>query len=264
MAQTLLAALTSGLALAGVLAVGGVAAARFGRGMPHLGVAAVGAGVAVLAGRLTTLPWPLTMLLVTVAGAAAGTAAYLVDRRSREVEAPVWPPVLLPDVAVLALGVAVATLARPSGAIELPLGPLGGLASTSGAVAAGVAGVVSAFVIAALPLRRRRMLVWSVAVGLTAATMALGAGSVAVRGEALVPAFGVPDIVGLSLRAAAVAVVGRRGAPAAVAAALVLGMGESLLRTQWSVGDAAVAPTLALLAYGLWVTHRTYKPVPAV
>ena len=256
MGQTLLAAVTSGLALAGVLTVGGVAAARFATHMPHLGVAGVGAGVAVLAGRLTNLPWPLAMAVVAAAAGAAGIIAGLVDRRARAVDAPVWPPALLPDVAVLALGVAIATLARPAAAIELPLGPLGGLGSTTGAIAAGAVGFAGALLVAGVPGHRRRMPVWMLAVVLTAVAMALGGGSLALRGEALVPAFGIPDVVGVAVRAVAVGVIARKGTGAAVAAALVLGVGESLLRTQWSFGDAAVVPALLVVAYGLWHTYR--------
>ena len=261
MGQSLLAAVTSGLALAGVLAVGGVAAVRFGKHMPHLGVAGVGAGVAVVAGRLTALPWPLAVAVVAVAGAVAGIVAGLIDRRARAVDAPVWPPALLPDVAVLALGVAIATFARPAAAIELPLGPLGGLASTSGSIAAGVVGLVSAFVVAAVPAHRRRLPAWMLAVALAAVTMALGGGSLALRGEALVPAFGIPDVVGISLRAVAVGVLARKGTAAAVVAALVLGVGESVLRTQLALGDTAVVPALLVIAYGLWTTYRTPAPV---
>ena len=257
MGQSLLAAVTSGLALAGVLAVGGVAAGRLGTQMPHLGAAAVGAGVAVVAGRLTTLPWPLALALVALVGGAAGGCAGLVDRRARSVDAPVWPPPLLPDVAVLALGVAIATLARPAAAIELPLGPLGGLASSTGAIAAAVVGIGSALLVGAVPAHRRRLPVWVLAVALTAVTMAVGGGSLALRGEALVPAFGIPDVVGVAVRAVAVGVIARKGMAAAVAAALVLGVGESLLRSQWSLGDTAVVPALLVVAYGLWTTYRT-------
>ena len=263
MGQTLLAAATSGLALAGVLAVGGVAAARFGAPMPHLGVAGLGAGVAVIAGRLTSLPWPVAVAVVVLAGAVAGVLGGLIDRRARAVDAPVWPPALLPDVAVLALGVGVATLARPAAAIELPLGPLGGLASTGAAVAACGVGVAGALLLAALPVHRRRLPAWLLAGALTAAAMALGAGSVAIRGEALVPAFGIPDVIGVAVRAAAVGVVARWGTVAAIGAALALGVGESLLRTQLSLGDAAIVPALLVIAYGLWTTFRAPSAVAA-
>lgn len=263
MDQTLVTAVASGLALAGVLAVAGTAAARFARGMPHLGIAAVGAGVSVLAGRLTALPLALMLLTIGVAAGIAGALAWLVDRRAREVDAPVWPPVLLPDVAVLALGVAAASLLRPSTAIDLPLGPMGGLASNRAALIAFVVGVAAALLWSAPRLATRPLVQWVVVAATTAVVVALGAGSVAVRGEAVVPAFGVPDVIGLSLRAAAVGVVARRGVWPAIAAAAALGVGESLLRAQLSTGDAAVLPALAVLAWGLWTTARTPAVRPA-
>ena len=257
MGQTLLAAVASGLALAGVLAVAGTAAARFERGMPHLGLAGVGVGVAVLAGRLANLRAPVALALVVVAAAAAGALAWFVDRRAREVDAPVWPPALLPDAAVLAIGLALAAFLRPPSAIELPLGPLGGLASNTAALVGFAIGIVAAIAVAVtLAGGRRQRLGWILAVGGTALAMAVGAGWVAIRGEMVVPAFGVPDVVGMSLRAAAVGVVGRRGVGAAIAAAVVLGVGESLLRAQLAWNEAAVLPALVVLAYGLWQTYR--------
>lgn len=264
MGQTLLAAVASGLALAGALAVAGVAAGRFSVGMPSIALGGLGGAVAVLAGRLTSLPTPAAVVVLVAAGAAAGAGGFLLDRRARDVDAPAWPPVLLADVAVLGLALGIAALLRPLAAIELPLGPLGGLASTSGAVIACITGLVLAFVIGALPVGDRRNIVgWAAAVAATAVVVGLGSGSLSVRGEALVPAFGVPDVIGLSLRAAAVGVVARRRATAAVAAALVLGVGESVLRAELSLGEAALFPAVGVLAWGVWRAQREQPVVAA-
>jgi hypothetical protein len=92
--------------------------------------------------------------------------------------------------------------------------------------------------------------------------MTLGAGAVAVRGEAVVPALAVPDVAGVALRAAAVGAFARNGLWQGVMAAVVLGMGESLLRSQLSTGEAALLPALLILAWSVWQTYgRT--PVPA-
>ena len=253
MGQTLLAAVASGLALAGVLAVAGTAAGRFSVGFPSIAVGGLGTAVAVLAARLTSLPTPAALVVLGAAGAGIGTAGFLLERRVRDVDAPAWPPVLLAEVAVLGLALGVAALLRPLAAIELPLGPLGGLASTSGAVIACISGVGLAFAVGALPSGDRRNLVgWAAGVAATAVVLAVGSGSLSVRGEALVPAFGVPDVIGVALRAAAVGVVGRDRASVAVVAALVLAVGESVLRAQWSMGEAAVLPALGVLGWGLW------------
>lgn len=257
MGQTLLAAVASGLALAGALAVAGVAAGRFSSGLPSLGLGGLGAAVAVLAGRVAGLPAAAGLLALAAAGAVVGATGFLLDRRARDVDAPAWPPALLPEVGVLGLALGLAALLRPVTAIELPLGPLGGLASTSGAVIACVAGLTLAFVIGALPSGDRRNLAgWAAAVAGTAVIVALGSGSLSVRGESLVPAFGIPDIVGLSLRAAAVGVLCRSRATYAVAAAVVLGVGESVLRAQFSTGEAALLPALAILAWGVWQSRE--------
>ena len=252
MGQTLLAAVVSGLALAGAIAVAGMGAGRVSRSVPHIGIGGLGAAVAVLAGRFPSLPGPLTLLAVAAAGAAVGCVACVLDRRAREVDAAVWPPALLPEVAVLGLALAIAGLLRPATAIELPLGPLGGLASTTGAVVACVTGVVLAAGVVVRPVTRRAMPGWAVAVGGTAVVVTLGAGLVATRGDVMVPAFGIPDVVGLALRAAAVGVFARHGFGPGLAAAGVLGVGESLLRSQLSTGEAALLPALAIIAWGVW------------
>ena len=257
MGQTLLAAMASGLALAGVLAAGGTAAVRFSRGMPHLGVAAVGAGAAVVGSRLAAWPTPVALVAVALVAAAAGGVAWVVDRRARNVDAPVWPPALLPEVAVLAIGVCLAALLRPSSAIDLPVGPLGGLASTTGAVVAFGIGVAAALATAAvMSTGRRHLLGWILAVVGTACTLAMGAGWLSLRGAAVVPAFGIPDVIGLAVRAAAVGVVGRNGVVQTIAAALVLGVGEALLRSQLSWAETAALPAIAVVAWGLWRTYR--------
>ena len=260
MGQTLLAAMASGLALAGALAIAGTGAGRFGRTVPHIGIGGLGGAAAVLAGRLPDLPGPLVLVAVAGAGALLGCIACVVDQRSREVDAPVWPPALLPEVAVLGVALAVAGLLRPSAAIDLPLGPLGGLASTTGSVVACIAGLGIALVASARPMTRRAMPAWALIVAGTAVVVTLGAGGVAIRGEVLIPAVGIPDIVGLSLRAAAVGVVARRGLWAGLTAALVLGAGEAVLRSQLSTGEAALLPAVAILAWSVW---RARGPAPS-
>jgi hypothetical protein len=262
MGQTLLAAVTSGLALAGVIAVGGMAAGRFSRGVPHIGIGGLGAAAAVVAARLPNLQGPPKLLVVAVAGALAGGLGFLVDRRAREIDAAVWPPPLLAELAVLGLALGLVGLLRPSSAIELPLGPLGGLTSTWGALAACAVGLVFALLTVAGPIGRRALAGWALAAAGAAIAVALGAGSVVVRGEVVVPAFGVPDVAGLALRAAAVGVVARRGVWPGIGAALALGIGESLLRTQFSTGEAALVPTVAVLAWSVWSEGRR-APVTA-
>lgn len=257
MGQTLLAAVASGLALAGALAVAGITAGRFAVAVPALGVGALGGAAAVLAGRLPALPAFAMITIVAGAGAVAGVAGFVLDRRVRAVDAPAWPPALLADIAVVGLALGLAAVLRPVTAIELPLGPLGGLASTSGAVIACLAGLGLAFGVGALPIGdRRTVLGWAAGVGATAVVVALGSGAIAVRGESLVPAFGIPDVLGIALRAAAVGVLARSRATAAVAAALVLGVGESVLRSELSAGEAALLPAVGVLAWALWRATR--------
>ncbi|MBW3654098.1 MAG: hypothetical protein KY433_11050, partial [Actinobacteria bacterium] len=131
----------------------------------------------------------------------------------------------------------------------------------AGITAFGV-GVAGAFIVAAV-LRRRPAAGWVLAVTASAVVVAVGGGTVGFAGEPAAIALDVPDVVGLALRAAAVGVVARARAVPAVAAAIVLGVGESLLRSQGSLGEAAVVPALAVLAWGLWATNRTPAVQPA-
>ena len=262
MGQTLLAAVTSGFALAGVLAVAGTGAGRLSRRMPHIGVGAVGAAAAVIAARLTTAPAPVRLLAVVAAGAVAGCLACLLERRVREVDAPVWPPALLAEVAVLGLALGIAGLARPATALDLPLGPLGGLSTMMGSTIAGIAGITFALIATAAGIVRREMLLWAVVAGGTAAALAFGAGAVALQSEAIVATFGIPDVAGLALRAAAVGVFARRGLWPGILAALVLGVAESVARSQFSTGEAALLPAVAVLAWGVWQAGRR-APVTA-
>ena len=263
MGQTLLAAMATGLALAGALAIAGVGAGRFGRGVPHIGLGGLGGAAAVVAGRLGDLPGPLLLLAVAGTGALLGCVACVLDRRAREVDAPVWPPALLPEAAVLGLALAVGGVLRPAAAIDLPLGPLGGLASTTGSVVAFIVGVGVAALASTQLLSRRAMPAWALVVAGTAVAVTLGAGGIAIRGEVLIPAIGMPDIVGLALRAAAVGVFARRGLWPGLAAALVLGGGEALLRSQLSTGEAALLPVLAVLAWSVWRARTVAVPAAA-
>lgn len=252
MGQTLLAATASGLALAGVLAVAGAAAARFGRDMPHLGIGAVGAAAAVGVGRLNGWPIAASALVMILAAGLLGVAAWAVDRQVRASVGPVWPPPLLADVVVLGLAIGVAGLLRTATAIELPLGPMGGLATTPAAAVAGVIGV--AFGVAVLlpaVVKRGEALGWALAAIGTAVAIAVGSGGLVLGGQVLMPAFGVPDILGLAIRAAAVGVLARRGVVWAVGAALAFGLFEAALRAWLSSGEAAIVPALLVLAWAL-------------
>lgn len=256
MGQTLLAAVTSGLALAGVLAVAGAGAGRVSRPVPHLGIGGLGAAMAVLAARLPLLVSPFRLFVVAVVAAAVGCAGGLLDRRARAVEAPVWPPALLAEVAVLGLALGLAGLLRPASAIDLPLGPLGGLSSMAAAVAACITGIVLAVVVGARPVARRELMVWAVAVAGTAVAVTLGAGGVAINGGVFVPAFGVPDVAGIALRAAAVGAVARLGTWRGIAAALALGLVESALRSLLSTGETALLPAILVLGWAVWRDGR--------
>lgn len=164
---------------------------------------------------------------------------------------------LLPEVGLLGLALFVVGVLRPATAMELPLGPLGGLASTTGAIVACVAGIALAAAVTAGPVARRTMPGWALAVAGTAVVVSIGAGFVAVRGDVVVPVLGVPDVVGLALRAAAVGVFARHGVGPVIGAALVLGVGETLLRSQFSTGEAALLPALGILAWSVWSDARS-------
>lgn len=257
MGQTLQAGVAPGLALAGLLAVTGIAAARFGRSLPHLGVGAVGAAVAAAAGRLTSAP-PIVLAVALVAGGALlGLLAAAVDDRARRSVRPLWPPPLLADVAVLALAIGTGALLRPPLTVDLPVGPLGGFPPMTEAVVALVVGLAAAVVIAQRGVRERpAALTWAIVGAAGAVVGVLGSGALALRAQAIAPVFAVVDVVGLGVRAAAVGVVARYGPAWGVGAALLLGVGETLL-AQAPVAHLGLVPAAVLLAVGLWDATRT-------
>lgn len=257
MGQTLQAGVAPGLALAGLLAVAGIAAARFGRMLPHVGIGAVGVAVAAAAGRLTTLPtWGLAVVLIA-GGAVLGVIAAEVDARARAAQRPLWPPPLLADVAVLALAVGVGAIVRPPLAVDLPVGPLGGFPPLTEAVIALIIGVIGAVVITRPALRERPAhLTWAIVAAVTAVIAVLGSGALALRAQAIAPVFAVVDVAGLGLRAAAVGVVARYGALWGVAAAVLIGVGEALLVNVATIANVGLVPTVLLLGVGLWDAGR--------
>ena len=260
MGQTLQAGVAPGLALAGLLAVAGIAAGRFGRGVPHLGVGAVGVAVAAAAGRMTSLPTAAMAVVLLVGGAALGVAAAVVDERAARTTRPLWPPALLPDVAVLALALGIGALLRPALTVDLPVGPLGGYPPMTEAVVAVILGLTAAGAVAHPAVRERPVwLTWAIVGATTAVIAVLGSGALALRAQTIAPVFAVVDVVGLGLRAAAVGVVARYGAAWGVATALLLGVGEGLL-LQAPVAHLALLPASLLLAVGLWVAVRADRP----
>ena len=87
-----------------------------------------------------------------------------------------------------------------------------------------------------------------------------------VTGEPLLPAFGMPDVVGIAVRAAAVGaaaqLLGGRNPSASTAhtawligAAVVLGLGESLARALTGATEVLVLPALAILLLAAWRTN---------
>ena len=257
MGQTLQAGVAPGLALAGLLAVAGIAAARFGGTLPHLGIGAVGVAVAAAAGRLTTMPtWGLAGALI-VGAALLGVIAAEVDARAHGAEGPLWPPPLLADVAVLALAVGVGAILRPPLTVDLPVGPLGGFPPLTEAVVALIIGVAGAAVITRPALRDRPAhLTWAIVAAVTAVVAVLGSGALALRAQAIAPVFAVVDVAGLGLRAAAVGVAARYGAVWGVAAAVLLGVGEALLVNVATVANIGLVPAVLLLGAGLWDAGR--------
>lgn len=257
MGQTLQAGVAPGLALAGLLAVTGIAAARFGHGLPHLGVGGVGVAVAAAAGRMTTVSTAVLALLLLAGGALLGMAAAFVDERAARRTRPLWPPALLPDVAVMALALGVGALLRPPLTVDLPVGPLGGFPPMTEAIVALGLGLTAAGVVAHPAVRERpAWLTWAIVGAATAVIAVLGAGALALRAQAIAPVFAVVDIVALGLRAAAVGVVARYGAVWGVTTALLLGVGEALL-LQAPVAYVALLPTVILLVVGLFAPART-------
>lgn len=257
MGQTLQAGVASGLALAGFLAIAGIAAARFGRDLPHLGVGAVGLAVASSAGRLTTVHAAVMALILVGGGTVLGVVAATVDERIRTTTRSLWPPPLLADAAVLALAVGVAAILRPPLTVDLAVGPLGGFPPLPEAVAALVVGLAGAAVISSLGVRYRAdVLTWAIVAAVVAVVAVLGSGALALRTQALAPVFAVVDVAGLSVRAAAVGVVARQGAVWGVTAALVLGVGEGLLTNSGVWPHVGLVPALLVLGTGLALAAR--------
>lgn len=252
MGQTLQGATASGLALAGVLVIAGMAAARLGREFPHLGAGAVGAGAAVVAGRLIASHAVVRLAVVLLVAAAAGAAAWWVDRRIATSKSHWWPPTLLAEVGVVALAIGLASLLRLPTAVELPLGVLGGITGHLAAAIAAVVGLAAALAVGTRVLANTPpVLPWVVCAAGTAVAVAVGSGMLPLAGVPALPAFGIPDVVGIAVRAVAVGVVARRGLWWGVAAAVVLGFGESALRATWSLGDVALLAYLAVIVAGL-------------
>jgi hypothetical protein len=257
MGQTLQAGVAPGLALAGVLVIAGFLAARFGGVMPHLGVGAVGAAVAVGAGRMTSLADVVVVVVIAAGAAAVGAAAWFVDARVRETEGPLWPPALLPEIAVLGVAIAVAAFVRAPLAVDLPVGPLGGFpALPEGIIALGL-GVVGVGALSLPALRDRSdMLIWAVGAAVVGVAAILGSGALALRAGSVAPVFGAADVVGIAIRAAAVGVVARYGVTWGVAAGVLLGLAEGLITTAAPSAQAGVIPALIVLGAGLVVANR--------
>jgi hypothetical protein len=257
MGQTLQAGVAPGLALAGLLAVAGIAAARFGGSLPHVGIGAVGVAVAASAGRLATAPTAVLAVVLIAGGAALGLAACAVDERARRPARPLWPPPLLPDVAVLGLAVGAGAILRPALTVDLPAGPLGGFPPLTEGVVGLIVGLAGAAVIAHRGVRQRPApLTWAVVGAVTAVVAVLGSGALALRAQAIAPVFAVVDIAGLGLRAAAVGVVARYGAVWGVAAAVLLGVGEALLTHSLTGAHVGLLPAVAVLGVGVWDAGR--------
>ena len=265
MGQTVLGSMVSGLALAGVLAIAGAAAAQLGRRLPHLGAAAVGVGASAIAGRLALRPLPVVLAGVVVAAAVGGALAWLIEQRLSKATAHGWPPPLLGDVTILALGLAVMALVRAPTAVELPLGVLGGLTSGPAAgasLAVGLAATAALYLVHAED--RAALVTWVAATMAVATTVGLGSGMLVVGSQPAVPAFGVPDVIGIALRAIAVAIIGKRwGWMWMIAAALALGVGEAVFRNRWTTGELAVVPSLLIIALALRRERHQPEPVAA-
>lgn len=245
----IVAALLPGIALGGVLALAGAwSLLARGADLPHLGVGALAGALALAAARVPLLPRPVVALLVVVLGAGLATLLAFIDRRGRRVRGG---SSLLPDLAVLAAVVAAASLLRPVTAIPLPFGPLGGQPGVLAALAAGILGAGGALGLSSPAVRRLRpVLRWSVAGALLGATVALAGGAASPSAAAFGSIVGLPDTVGLALRAAAVAFAARRGVADAVAAGMVLGIAELVLLRLVPLTGAALLPAVVALGIG--------------
>jgi hypothetical protein len=183
-----------------------------------------------------------------------GLAGQLVDQRARAETGPLWPPRLLPDVAVLGLAVAVAAVLRPALSVDLPVGPLGGLPGLGEAIVALVIGVGGALLVDSPALARRGdAVVWAAVGALVALTVVIGSGALTLRAQAIAPVFAVADVLGIGLRAAAVGVAARSGLPWGIAAAVSLGLVEGLLLPRAPGLALGFVPALILLAIALAV-----------
>lgn len=244
-----------GLGLGGVLALVGVwARLVHGRGLPHLGVGACAGVLAALGFRFAAAPAALGILGLVVLGGVLGAGLALVDGRARRAPVAGGGLALRGDVAVLALLLALAALARPAMSVALPFGPLGGWPGPAGSITAGLLGAGGAALLGMGVLAvRGRAARWALAGALLGATVGFASGTGLADGMALTGVAGVPDTAGLALRAFAVGLAARRGWVDGVVAGLVLGVGESLLAVIVPVAGAGMAVPILAVAAGLLV-----------
>lgn len=253
MGEALQSALGPGAALTGVLLVAGVAAGSVGRRVPHLGFGALAPAAAVAATRAASFGRTGAIVIALVAGALAGGAGWALDRRARS-RTRSLP--LLADAGVAGFALAVSVIFRPAVFVELPLGPLGGVATSGYGMAAAAAAAGGAVVVWGLVQRKAADLsVWIVATAVGAVAVLLGSGALSLLAAAATPVFTIADTIGLGLRAAAVGFAARRGIGWGVVAAAALGFGEMIARAL-PLNDLALAPSVVLLAAGALLLRR--------
>jgi hypothetical protein len=257
---TIGSALLHGLGLGGVLAVAGTWS-RLARldAAPHLGVGASAGVIAVAALRLAAWPAWAVLPLCVLLGAMLGGAMSVVHGRA-SVRGRATGFAFLPDLAVLAALLAIATLLRPATAIALPFGPLGGQPGVVAAVLAAVIGAGCAFALASRRLPGRRSTRWALAGAGIAIPTVLASGALSAGPLLLSGIVGSPDTVGLALRAAAVALAARRGVWAAVVAGLVLGAAELTLLTLRPGTGLGWLPAVVVLGAGVTVLGKARAP----
>lgn len=221
------------LALGGILA-GAAAWARATAGTagPHLGVAApavVGAAVGLRLGGAVGAVFALLL------GAGLGVLVHLQGSRRDT----------LSDLAFVG-----AAVAATGALVDVPFRwwvvtpPFGRPLMLEWGIAAGVGGLLVAVIVS-------RRGAWPVPGAVVAGAVLGIAGMVAVVGTDGVPLVAVPDAVGLPLRAAVAALVGRRDPLDAAGAGLGLGVAESLVA---SLDEAwRLAPTVVVLVLFLFV-----------
>lgn len=262
MGDALLSALGPGAALAGVLLVMGLAAGNHETRLPHLGLGALAPAAAVAATRAASLGRPGAIALAIAGGGLVGAVGWVIDRRARA-DGNVHLP-LLPDFAVAGFALAVAVFFRPAVFVELPLGPLGGVATTGYSVgAAGVASVAAGAVALLGAGRRPAVAIWMAATAGGALAVLLGSGALSLLAAAATPVFTIADTIGLGLRAAAVGFVARWSTGWAVVAAVALGVGEAAARAV-QLNALALLPTVVVLAAGVVAASATARTVESV